>query len=243
MSHTELCRRLAAFDTPTIANVIELFDVVPRSSGYMDRRIRAAFPQLSPMVGFAATAAFRADTPPPGTVSYASLDDQIAAFAELPGPAVVVIQDYDDPPVAAVFGEIMCTLYQAFGSEGLVTSGAGRDLLQVEALGYPVFTDGTICSHGYCRLMHLGQAVRVGGLMVNQGDLLHGDANGVLLVPLAIAEAVAELAPDFVAAERILLDYLQGPEAKTTTAWAARRKEFGQAIGGLEARAKQAPRA
>lgn len=206
----------------------------------MDRRIQAAFPKLPPMVGFAATAAFRADTPPPGAASYASLDEQVAAFAELPGPPVVVIQDYDDPPVAAVFGEIMCTMYQAFGSTGLVTSGAGRDLLQVEAIGYPVFTGGTICSHGYCRLMHLGQPVRVGGLMVNPGDLLHGDANGVLQIPLPIAEAVASLAADFVASERILLDYLQGPEAKTAAGLAARRKEFGEAIRGLEARAKRA---
>ncbi len=56
-----LLSRLAQFDTPTISNVIELFDVVPRNRGYMDQRIRCEFPHLPPMVGYAATAAFRSD--------------------------------------------------------------------------------------------------------------------------------------------------------------------------------------
>ena len=46
-------KRLAHFDTPTICNVIELFDVRPRIRGYMDGRIVANFPELPPMVGFA----------------------------------------------------------------------------------------------------------------------------------------------------------------------------------------------
>src|SRR5436190_8576359 len=92
---------LAKFDTPTISNVIELFDVVPRNRGYMDGRIMAAFPELPPMVGFAATAAFRSEAPPTGGDAYGSMDKQIALFAELPGPAVVVFQDLDSPPIAA----------------------------------------------------------------------------------------------------------------------------------------------
>ena len=51
--------RLREFDTPTICNVIELFGVRPRDQGYMDHRIRCDFPDLPPMVGLAATAAFR----------------------------------------------------------------------------------------------------------------------------------------------------------------------------------------
>jgi 4-hydroxy-4-methyl-2-oxoglutarate aldolase len=142
---------LAKFDTPTICNVIELFDVVPRNRGYMDGRIKAAFPEMPPMVGFAATAAFRSDAPPAGGDAYGSMDKQVERFAELPGPAVVVFQDIDDPPIAATFGEVMCSTYKAFGSVGLITSGAGRDIEQVRAINYPIFTASTICSHAYCR--------------------------------------------------------------------------------------------
>jgi regulator of RNase E activity RraA len=234
----ETLRRLAAFDTPTISNVIELFDVCPRNCGYMDHRIRANFPHLPPMVGYASTASFRACAAPPKGDVYASLDQQIEKFADLPGPAVVVFQDLDDPPVAATFGEVMCSTYQAFGSVGLITSGAGRDLEQVRALSYPVFTSATICSHAYCHILNVGLPVRVGGLVVSQGDLLHGDANGVTQIPLSIAEGVAAIAPDFVAAERIILDYVSGPENKTTAGLAARRKEFSAEINRLAARAK-----
>ena len=106
----------------------------------MDGRIQACYPKLPPMVGYASTATFRPASPPRAGNVYAGLDEQVASFAELPGPAVVVFQDLDDPPSPATFGEVMCTTYKAFGAVGLITSGAGRDLDQVEALGFPCFT-------------------------------------------------------------------------------------------------------
>lgn len=231
-------QQLAAFDSPTIANVIELFDIRPRNTGYMDGRIQANFPEMPPMVGFAATAAFRSDAPPLGGDAYASMERQIEAFAELPGPAIVTIQDLDDPAVAATFGEVMCSTYRAFGAAGLITSGAGRDLEQVRALDFPVFTGGTIVAHGYCHLLHLGLPVRVGGLMVQQGDLLHGDANGVTSIPPRIAAAVADIAEEFVAAERIMLDYVQDDGPKTMTGLAESRAEYAQVVEQLSRRAQ-----
>ena len=97
-------RKLAQFDTPTICNVIELFDVRPRHAGYMDCRIRANFPELPPMVGFACTAAFRSGAPPVSGDAYGSFVEQVRRFEDLPGPAVMVFQDLDDPPVGATFG-------------------------------------------------------------------------------------------------------------------------------------------
>jgi regulator of RNase E activity RraA len=234
----ETLRKLAQFDTPTICNVIELFDVRPRNTGYMDGRIRAVFPTLPPMVGFATTAAFRSDAPPGKGDAYGSLETQLATFADLPGPAVVVFQDLDDPAVSATFGEVMCSTYQGFGSAGLITSGAGRDLEQVRALNYPVFTDGTICSHGYCHILHVGLPVRVGGLVVNPGDLLHGDANGVTNIPIALADAVAELAAEFIDAERVMMDYVRGSGAKTVAGFAAVRKEFAGLTAKMAVKAR-----
>jgi regulator of RNase E activity RraA len=228
--------QLARFDTPTICNVIELFAVRPRTAGFMDGRIRAAFPELAPMVGFASTASFRASAPPAAGDAYASLERQVASFAELPGPAVVVFQDLDDPPVGATFGEVMCSVYRGFGSAGLITSGGGRDLLQVRALDYPVFTGATIPSHADCHLLHLGLPVHVGGLVVRPGDLLHGDANGVAGIPLDIAAEVADAAPEFVAAERLVLDYVQGPGEKSPAGLSAARREYGEVVARLAGR-------
>ena len=229
----ETLTKLARFDTPTICNVIELFDVRPRNVGFMDGRVRCNFPELEPMVGFASTAAFRSGAPPAGGDAYGSFIDQVRTFDELPGPAVMVFQDLDDPAVGATFGEVMCSTYKAFGSVGLVTSGGGRDLDQVQALEYPVFTGSTICSHAYCHILHIGLPVRVGGLVVAQGDLLHGDANGVTNIPPEIAAEVADAAAEFVAAEKIVLDYVKGPGEKTPQGLSKARAEFSAAVETL----------
>lgn len=232
----EVLARLAKYDTPTICNVIELFNVRPRNRGYMDARVKANYPEFPPVVGFACTASFRSDAPPVGGDAYGSIQKQLDQFAELPGPAMVVFQDLDDPPAAAVFGEVMCSTYQAFGSVGLVTNGAGRDLEQVRALKYPVFTGSTICSHGYCHMLHLGLPVRVGGLMVYQGDLLHADANGVTNIPPEIAADVAQVADEFIAAEALLIDYVKAPGEKSRAKYDELRKEFQARVGQLTRR-------
>ena len=172
----ELLRR---FDTPTICNVIELFNIRPRTAGYMDAHIRCCFPHMPPMVGYASTATFRSSSPPRASNVYAGLHEQVSRFGELPGPAVVVFQDLDDPVASATFGEVMCTTYKAFGAAGIITSGAGRDLDQVEALGFTCFSDGTVCAHGYCHIVQLHVPVSVGGITVHPGDIIHGDRNSV----------------------------------------------------------------
>src|SRR5438132_12656837 len=92
---------LRKFDTPTICNVVELFDMRPRTAGYMNARIQACYPTLPPMVGYASTATFRSAPPPRQGNAHSGLTDQVASFAELPGPAVVVFQDLDDPVAAS----------------------------------------------------------------------------------------------------------------------------------------------
>jgi regulator of RNase E activity RraA len=233
--------QLRKFDTPTICNVLELFEAMPRTAGYTDARIQACYPALPPMVGFATTATFRAAAPPRAGDIYAGLAKQVEVLAATPGPKVVVFQDLDDPPVAATFGEVMCTTYQAFGCVGLVTSGAGRDLDQVEALKFPCFTSGTICSHGYTQIVELGGPVRVGGVWVNPGDLLHGDRNGITTIPLGLAAAVAGACPEFMAAESVVLEYLKGG-AVSPAGYAAARTECQRRIADLGRRLKSSAR-
>jgi regulator of RNase E activity RraA len=198
---------LRKFDTPTICNVIEVFKVRPQTAGYMDRRIRACFPEMRPMVGYASTMTFRSAAAPAKGNLYGTLDAQVARFAELPQPVVVVFQDLDSPPVAATFGEVMTQTYKAFGAVGLITSGAGRDLDQVRAIGFPCFCDGVICSHGYPCLLDVHVPVHVGGVTLVPGELLHGDCNGVTTIPHDIASDVAHACEEFAAAEQVVIDY------------------------------------
>jgi len=201
---------LREHDTPTICNVIELFDIRPRNTGYMNASIKAAFPDQPPVAGYALTSTFRSLAPPAEGSVYGGLSEQVASFPELPGPPVIVFQDLDEPTAAATFGEVMCTVYKAFGAAGLITSGAGRDLDQVKALGFPVFTSGTICSHGYCHIPQINVPVTVGGIAIDPGALIHGDVNGVTTIPLEIASEIPEACREFMAAEQIVLDYCRG---------------------------------
>jgi regulator of RNase E activity RraA len=203
----------------------------------MDARIQACFPKLPPMVGYAATATFRSAAPPASGNVYAGIADQVASFKALPGPPVVVFQDLDNPVASATFGEVMATTYKSFGAVGLVTSGAGRDLDQVEGLAFPCFCDGTICAHGYCHIVQINVPVHVGGVIIHPGDLLHGDRNGVTTIPNQIASAVAHACAEYMAAEAVVLDYLKqgGTDSKKFT---AARQECHDRIENLARRLK-----
>ncbi len=229
-----LCR----YDTPTICNVIELFGVRPQTEGYMDGRIRACFPEMAPICGYASTATFRSAVAPKGRAAYGTLSDQIARFAEVPGPPIVVIQDLDQPTKSATFGEVMAASYKAFGAVALITSGAARDLDQVRAVGLPCFADGVISSHGYPKLIDFLVPVHVGGLAVYSGDILHGDQNGVTNIPPEIADEVAGVCKEFCEAEAVVLDYCAAGNV-TVAGYAEAIKELGARIRRLKERVRR----
>jgi regulator of RNase E activity RraA len=231
--------RLRAFDTPTICNLIELFEIRPQNTGFMDARIKACFPEMQPVVGFAAPATFRSAAPPRAGDVYAGTVGQVERFDELSGPPVVVFQDLDDPPVGATFGEVMCTTYQAFGAVGLITSGAGRDLEQVRDIGFPVFTDGTICAHSYPQIVAAHVPVSVGGITVYPDDLLHGDLNGVTTVPHDIVGELIDIGDEFGAAEAVILQALRSGPASVRILQEA-REESGARIRELRVRVSRA---
>jgi 4-hydroxy-4-methyl-2-oxoglutarate aldolase len=234
----DVLERLRKFDTPTVCNVVELFELRPWTAGYLDSRIQACFPKLPPMVGYASTATFRSASPPRAGNVYSGLAEQAASFAELPGPAVVVFQDLDSPPAAATFGEVMCSTYKAFGAAGLITSGTGRDLDQVEAIAFPCFTAGTTCAHGYCHIVQLNAPVHVGGVTVHPGDLLHGDRNGVTTIPNEVAAETADACVEFMAAEAVVLDYLRAGRVNAKD-YAAARNECKRRIDDLARRLRR----
>lgn len=201
----EVLEMLARYDSPTICNVIELCGYRAHNTGFLSHRIRAVYPELPPMVGYAVTATIRTATQNTPEEKPISLAEQVASFEVVPTPRVMVIQDLDDPPMGAVYGEVMTSSYQGFGCIGLVTNGYGRDVLQLQPMKFPCFAAGISVSHGYSRLLSSNEPVTVGGVVISPGELLHGDANGVTTIPLEIAERVAEGCAPFVAAEEVVI--------------------------------------
>jgi regulator of RNase E activity RraA len=205
----ETLRAFNKYDSPTISNVIELFGVRPRNGGYMNSSIKALFPEMPPIVGYASTATYRSARPVAKGESQAGFMAHLEVLPQLPAPRIVVFEDLDDPPAASTFGEVMCAVYKRFDCRGVITSGAGRDLEALRNLGLPAFASSVCVSHGYGRIEDTHQPVHVGGLTISPGDLIHADGNGVVVIPSEIAEEVARACPLWLDAERDVLDYLK----------------------------------
>ncbi|MBI3962893.1 MAG: RraA family protein [Deinococcus sp.] len=200
---------LKQYDSPTVSNAIELFGVQPPTKGYLPHTVRALFPQLPPMVGYACTGVHRGMTPPEPGEDSGTLVEQARNFATVPVPRVVVIQERDPVLCGAALGDGMALAYCAFGCVGFVTNGIVRDIQGIEPLSFPVFAQGTVSSHAYFRLGNFGQPVEIGGQTIHQGDLIHGDRNGVVVIPNAIAREVAVACPKVRQAEAIVHNYLR----------------------------------
>ncbi|MDQ3255844.1 MAG: hypothetical protein M3R15_18435 [Acidobacteriota bacterium] len=125
-------------------------------------------------------------------------EQQVIAFYEAieasPKPAVVVMQEIGGrPEFASHSGEVMTTLMKNFGAIGLVTDGSVRDFNEVRALNFHNFASGTVASHAYCRIVRVGCPLQIYGMTIRTGDLLHGDINGLIEVPVELREELAEM--------------------------------------------------
>jgi regulator of RNase E activity RraA len=98
------------------------------------------------------------------------------------------------PGLGALFGEIHATIGQALKCAGCITNGAVRDLEAVEALKFPLFSRRVSVTHAYAHIVDFGNPVEIGGLVFKSGDLVHGDRNGVQMIPGEIAADVPEMA-------------------------------------------------
>jgi regulator of RNase E activity RraA len=229
--------QLRKVDSPTVANVIELFDIRSYVAGYTNLTLKAIYPKLPPAVGYAVTATFRSAYPAERGDSYGGMPQLIADSMSTPEPRIAVFQDLDDPPMAATYGEVMVTSFKAFGLCGLITSGGARDIEQVDRLQFPCWASSVIVAHGYCRFPEANVPVHVGGLNIKPGDLLHADANGIVNIPHEIAPAVAELCEPYIQAEEIILSYLR--DRPTVEGYGESVRKAKQRMGELRERARE----
>jgi len=216
----EVLEALRRYDTPTLSNAIEAFGVRPYDEGFASMEICCFFPELGPMVGYAATGLIRARGEG-GPGNQETLYDHVQT---VPAPRVVVVQDLDDPPGhGALWGEVQSTVLKALGAAGTVTNGCVRDLKEVREMGFQFFARGPGVSHAYVRVVGTGTEVAVGGLRVSPGDLLHADQHGVLKIPVELAAGLPEAADKIIAREQRLIAWVRSPEFDPAEL-AARRK-------------------
>ncbi|HVB59448.1 MAG TPA: RraA family protein [Candidatus Acidoferrales bacterium] len=193
----EQFRRLS---TCVVASAIETFRVRLPNTGFVDSSIRCIFQDFPPVAGYAATARIRTANPPMENRGYSyDRTDWWDHILAIPSPRVVVIEDLDEPSgVGAFIGEVNANILLALGGVGLVTNGAVRDLGDVESRGFQMFAGNVAVSHAYAHILDFGGPVKVGGLQIYPGDLIHGDRHGVQTVPLGIATKVPAVAHEII---------------------------------------------
>ncbi len=153
-------------------------------------------------------------------------------------PGCVLVQDCRGDARAACGGEILMTRLQVRGAAGMVTDGGLRDSGPIGAMSMPVFCAGA--SAPLNLVLHHAAEIDVpigcGGVVVYPGDIIVGDADGVVVLPAGIADEVAERAAEQERMERFVLERIAAgaplpgtypPNAETQAAYAAWRARQG----------------
>lgn len=224
----ELLGILRGVDTPTVCNAIEVAEGRRGFAAFTRGTMVCTEPGRA-VVGLAVTAEIAGRAPPaePAEVIRARRMAYYRAMHDAPRPAVAVIGDLDHPDcVGAFWGEVNATLHKAFGLAGALTDGVVRDLGDLPP-GFPVIAGSVGPSHGFVHVRSVGRPVRIMGLEVRPGDLVHADRHGAAVIPPAVVPVLAAAIGRLRANEGIVLEAARRPGfdfAAFEAAWAAFEK-------------------
>ncbi len=187
----ETVRVLGTFETPQISDMMNrLYALAPTIRNLTDDRL--------PLVGAACTVKV-----------YPGDNLMVHKVLDIAQPGDVVVVDTTGSMATAVLGDLVSTKARHRGIAGFVVDGLIRDLPGIRALGdFPVFARGTTPVGPLHRGPgEINYPVSVGGVVVNPGDVIVGDATGIVVVPREIADelvqrltAAASKESDYVAA-------------------------------------------
>ena len=218
---------LRSVDTPTVCNAIEVAQGRRGFAGFT-RGTPVATAPGEVVVGHAVTARLAAREPPredPDAIRARRMA-YYRAMWEAPKPALAVVEDLDAPDcIGAFWGEVNTTLHKALGVAGALTNGVVRDLGDLP-LGFPVVAGSVGPSHGFVHVREVGTPVTVFGLLVAQGDLVHADRHGAVVVPPDVMPLLAESVRKLRDSEQVIL----GPSRRGFARW----EEFEAAWAAFE---------
>ena len=203
-----LLKTLSSVDTPTVCNAIEAAEGKRGFNNFTKGTMLSSAPDAQAVVGYALTAKIAAKAPPedPPEVIRQRRMAYYKYIANTHKPVVVVIEDCDYPNcVGAFWGEINTTVHKGLGVSGAVTNGVMRDLGDVPK-DFPVIAGSIGPSHAFVHVKEIGTPVEVMGLSVTEGDLIHADRHGALVIPSAVLPSLVAAITKLIETERLVLD-------------------------------------
>ena len=205
---------LAAFDTPTVCNALERLDAATQARGFITGTFVCGFPAQKPVVGYARTATIRAAAPPAlSAADVRRLQNDYYRYVDAgPKPSIAVNADLDGDAAGtgAFWGEVQSAIHVGLGGIGLITNGSVRDMDQW-APGFQFLAGRIGPSHAYAKPVAFGVPVNVLGMAVRDGDLIHADRHGAVVVPVHLAKQVPDAARVVAAKEAKILAVARGP--------------------------------
>ncbi len=208
----ELIAELKSVDTPTVCNALELLVPERRGYGFTTRPLVCMRPELGPVVGIARTATIRAAHPSDPHADQASLRDSYYAYIDAgPKPSIVVIQDLDEERgYGSFWGEVNSNIHKGLGCDAVITNGSVRDLPDI-ADGFQMLADRVGPSHAFVHVVDFARPVTVAGMRVSDGDVIHADQHGAVVVPHAVCGEVKKAAALIGRRERVVISASQQP--------------------------------
>jgi 4-hydroxy-4-methyl-2-oxoglutarate aldolase len=131
----------------------------------------------------------------------------------------VIVSQCNASQLSAAWGGLLTAAAKSRNARGVVADGGVRDYSEITAQGFPTFCAGLTPydSLGRMEVVAIGAAIVCGGVTVRPGDLIFGDADGVVVVPSEIAETVIAKALEKIGGEALVRDRLRAGESVTKT--------------------------
>ena len=184
MTKLEAISRLEKIATPIVYDGIEKFGIQDNVAYYTDETIKSIYPEKGPMCGYAYTAKIVGVLPKEPDEKVIPAKTVWTEAYNAPKPGIMVIEDTDeDPKRACAWGDYSASIFTALGFKGCITNGFVRAVDVVRSMEFKFFAKSTIAGHGNIRYKELGMPVRIGGMVIRPGDLLHADEHGVIIIP------------------------------------------------------------
>ncbi|MGG1675508.1 RraA family protein [Neobacillus sp. NRS-1170] len=106
-------------------------------------------------------------------------------------PGDILVVDSKGDQYRAIAGDFVAGMAQTLGIGGIVVDGVIRDIVEIKQLDFPVFSKGTaVAASGKAGVGEINVPISCGGTAVNPGDILVGDADGVVVIPQKIEQEV-----------------------------------------------------
>jgi len=207
----KIIHELKKFDTATICNVVatypgsdiclKLYDAW-RGEYFTDTSIRCIYPEQGPVCGYAATAWYSDERAEHTKMDRWALPEHLD---KTPRPVILVAKQTYSPGLEALsglFGGNMTTQFKAFGVDGVLTDGPIRDYVEIREMKVQYLATGLTSGHGPIQLRGVGMPVKVAGMMVAPGDVVHMDQCGACKFPAAKLPKVLEYATELIGREK-----------------------------------------